>query len=242
MDPIVEWAIHHARTEWTVLTGAPLLMLAIFGVALLLATFGMGKLHESRHAAHSGTVEKKDAHIALLVSQVDEYKSKLSGASPEQAARELADLRDGLQTARTEIKMLVGWYQYFTSQRQIAKEQEDILKAHFAAIPSDQKGLLEVCSVNEPEPQQYAYQILRILQNAGMCVTQTGLGLMMISTPDEVGLLIVVSDQTNPPPQAALLMAAFEAAGIEAHYDQFDFSMGQMCKLMISYKPQLPAP
>ncbi|MGD0142069.1 MAG: hypothetical protein ABSC92_02820 [Rhizomicrobium sp.] len=238
MDAVVEWAIHHAHQEWSVLTGAPLLVLAVFGLALLLSTFFVGKLHESRHAAHDGTVEQKDAHIANLKERVEDYKSKLSGASPDQAAQQLRVLSAELADTRSELATLTKWYNYETFERHLSANQKTILCEALRAIPIEARLFIYIGCVIEREPQQYAIEILEAFKAEGFCSAQYLPQQMQSNSMDERGVLIVVHDEKNPPPHAIAVSDALRVAGIDSKFDTFVTpNEPRTCAVAISHKP-----
>jgi hypothetical protein len=242
MDVFLSWAIDHFQKEWGVITGAPVLALAGIGLAFLLAWFLVGKLHETRHAALESTADSKGAHIDFLESQLDDYKSKLSGATPEQAAQELSGLRNDLTAARAQLDMITQWYLHHRTQRHLTKDQKDkllvALKEVAARIP-DSAQKVSVGAIADPEAQQYAIDILRALHPAGLCLLQQTPHFSWSDSPDERGVMIVVMDEQNPPEIARALHDVFKEVGIDCAYDTSSTGFpGDNCMIGVSHKPE----
>lgn len=198
MDAIVEEALRHLRGELGMMAGAPAMTLALFGLAFLLAWFVLGKMHETRHAAGASTVASKDAHIGFLEGQLAEYKSKLSGATPAEAAAQIAELRDEVRVSRAEVKALLEWADYQSSDRRLSADQIKIMAEHLKKLPAEALGQIVVTSINQPEPQQYALDIHSAFESAGLNVKFEPMTIMQITSPDEVGVLLIVGDDKNP--------------------------------------------
>jgi hypothetical protein len=242
MEPVVEWAIHHFQREWAMIIGAPVLSLAAVGLAFLGAWFLLGKLHESRHSSGESAISSKTAHIEFLEGQLAEYKSKLSGASPDQAAKEMSGLRTDLQWARDQIGRLAKFYEHQTSQRSLTAEQANKFTEALNIMNPQQKPLINIGAITDPEAQQYAIELMTAMKAAGICAAQAEPTYMFATTPDERGILVVVQDHNNPPDCAKVIMDAFQAAKIDARLDSISpgYVMLNPCIVMVSHKP-LPA-
>jgi hypothetical protein len=242
MDSIADWSIHHFQKELGVIMGAPVLSFAAICLAFLVAYFVIGKMHEARHAAHTGTVEQKNAHIALLEGQLGEYKSKLTGATPDEVAHEISSLNSDLANTRAQMAMIAKWYQYQTSERHLSSEQKEALSSAlydaFQVIPEGNRSFIAIAAISEPEAQQYAIEIMDAFRSQGFCLQQKEPYWMHSSTPDERGLLVVVVDENNPPEHAVVIMAALKQADIEAKFDSFSAGLVHplACNLAVSHK------
>jgi hypothetical protein len=221
MDTIIDWTIHHFQKELGVITGAPILSLAGIGLSFLAAWFFVGMLHKSRHSAHESTVDSKDARIELLEGQLGDYKEKLSGATPVQAARAISELREDLRKTHAQMDMITKWYQYQTSERHLSEEQKTSLAKNLESVELLPDQSLSVCSVSDPEAQQYAIELLEVFQSKGLCTDQEHPYWTYHDTPDERGVLVVVPDENDPPLHAIAVYKALTGAGIAAKYDTF---------------------
>ena len=77
--------IDTVRKEWATISGAPWSSLVLSSI-LVAATWGFFEL------IHNAEISGKDATIEAQKAQIDSYKEKLSGASPEEAKAKIADL------------------------------------------------------------------------------------------------------------------------------------------------------
>ena len=90
--------------EWAVISAAPV---SFFGTLFLLGLAVWGVIAFS----YSNTLSSKNATIELLNGRLAAYQDKLKGASPEQAAGELATLRSELQAIKNPPRDPNGVYQ-----------------------------------------------------------------------------------------------------------------------------------
>lgn len=222
----------HLKAEWALVMGAPVVfMLAVLGASALLYFVVRGHFSER--------LETQTARIGFLGDQLAEYKTRLSGASPAEAAQEIAALKDDLSAARTEIRMLVDWQRHQTNDRRVNDAQAAIIVEGLKDFPAEFANRIEFSSVNQPEPQQYALDIQKTFDAAGVSIKYNAGNVIMITSPDEVGVLLVVPDDTDPPDHAKRLFEVLCAAGVEVHYDKFESPGWNGCTLMVSYKPPM---
>jgi hypothetical protein len=81
---MVDW-VSKLLQEWTVISGAPI---AFISCIVVLAALIFGVLNWS----YGSRLASKDDQIALLTRQRDDYREKLGGASPDQAAQKITVL------------------------------------------------------------------------------------------------------------------------------------------------------
>lgn len=224
----------HFKGELAVVSGAPFLF--------ILAALAVGTVAFFLLRGHfSERMETQAARIEFLGDQLAEYKDKLSGATPAEAARELVELRKDLGVARSEVTMLVEWHQHQTSDRRLNADQELRLVERLKILSDHAKTIINMSAINHPEPQQYAQDLMKAFKKAGFCVNQTYIGQLFISSADEVGVLVTVPDLDNKPDYAIAIFEALQSAGVDAVWDQYDTHKGERCSVMVSYKkPHVP--
>ena len=160
-----------------------------------------------------------------------EYKDKLSGASPDEAAREINELK-------VQLSRLTQWRDYHSDNRRLVGDRVSNLQSALASFPDDSKTGVVVASINASEPLQLAQDILDALKPVGICVEQAVIGHLQTASPDEVGVLVVVNDPVNPPAPAKLMLAALSLAGVVAQFHKFDVSrMDDSLAIFVSFKP-----
>jgi hypothetical protein len=243
MDAFLEFIIQNVEKEWAVVSGAPFLSGFLVLLAFVFAYLVVGKFHESRHATHEGTVEQKDAHIEFLEGQIEDYKAKLSGASPDQAAAKIETLTNDVATTRQQLEDVVKWWRHETFERHLSPEQKTALCEALRAIPTEARAFVYIAGATEREPHQYALELLATFRAEGFCATQFMPRPINFSSPDERGVLVVVSDEANPPPHAVAVLDALGKAQIDAKFDTFVVEQaGQkfppmFCAVAVSHKP-----
>lgn len=85
MEPLIRYVLG----ELKMIARAP----AVFAAALLILAGGIWWALDWRY---SGIIANRDAEISSLKTQRDEYRDRLNGASPDQAAQKIKDLTDQL--------------------------------------------------------------------------------------------------------------------------------------------------
>lgn len=79
MSAIADWCFKHLKTEWRVIRKAPV---------------AVGILHLAGVAAGiGGSYLLLTERLAIMSARVEQYKDKLDGASPEQAAKQIIQLK-----------------------------------------------------------------------------------------------------------------------------------------------------
>ena len=109
------------RKEWTVISGAP------WSLAAIILVVGAVIVGFSEWI-HSAEISGKDATIEAQKAQINSYKDKLSGATPDEAKAKMADLKSrlakvGSGPAPEETKSLRDQVSTLTQQLSQAKQQ-----------------------------------------------------------------------------------------------------------------------
>jgi len=245
-ESLFDYFIEHIEKEWALISGAPFLMFLTVCLIGFLGYVLFGKLHEGRHALHEGTVEQKDARIEFLEGQIEDYKGKLSGASPDQAAAKMEALAANLQTAMNAVADLTRWKEHETFERHLSPEQRARLCEMLRVIPIEARAFVFLGSVQEREAQTFGLELLGAFKAEGYCGTQAVPRPLYFNSPDEMGVMVVVRDELNPPAHATAIMNALHAAGVTAKLDTWVAPEGprqvfppMFCLVGVSHKPPL---
>jgi hypothetical protein len=149
---------------------------------------------------YSGLIANKDSEIALYEGQRDDYKDKLSGASPDQAKKEIDDLQTKISALAKHI-----------DPRPLSAEQERIFVQ--AATVSEGKPVVHVASdVACTDCAIYGGELARIFVSAGWDAN-TGIVMGPPLRPAS-GLALSLSNTKNPTPAELKLLNALRTANI----------------------------
>lgn len=238
MDAIVEEALRQLEREIGAIAGAPMLSAALFVLGILLAWLVLRIPRETRPEVSPGILASNTAHIKLLESQLNEYKTKLNGASPDEVAQEIQRLGADLLATKANLEVIKRWYQHHTSERHLTPEQERPLFARLTSLPpSPVNQFIGVGAISDPEAQQYAVEIMKVFQEAGLCTGQSDPFRMPTPALDQRGLLIVIANKDNPLPHAVAVFEALMAVGIKAKYvTRVGPPDPLSCNIVVSYK------
>lgn len=185
----MESLLKYVVGEMRVIADAPF----VFSAAVLILVGGIWWLMDWRYG---GIVSNRDAEIALLRSQRDDYREKLGGASPDQARARIDVLEQRLRIIEPRFLM--------PEQRKILFEALKLAQNTNHAVVISHDGACADCN-------RYATDFMSIFTNIpGWQVKPSmflGAGL---KSPK--GLTIFVPDPTHLLPEGALVIRAFEAA------------------------------
>jgi hypothetical protein len=142
---------------------------------------------------HSTEISGKNSTIEAQKAQLDSYKEKLSGATPEEAKAKIADLEARL--GRMEPRTLS------TEQRNTIK----LSLAEFGSIGSSQITSAIGCT----DCSQYAADFVELLERMHWRIMAlSSVGGDAISSPK--GLAILTPNPSNPLPEAKALARCFD--------------------------------
>jgi hypothetical protein len=194
----VESFIKYVLGEMRVFAEAPV----TFIVALLVLGGVVWWLLDWRYSGivsnRDGTISNRDSEISLLRGQRDDYKEKLSGASPEQAKAKIEALESRL--AQLEPRR--------TTQDQRNKLLEKL------RLPSNIDYLVEIArDASTPDGVQYASDFLGVFHEAGWR-TSAPIVMGIGNLPLAAGLIVQVSSLANPPSEGKTVLDALKYAGI----------------------------
>jgi hypothetical protein len=191
-DDIIKW--FHSLTSLGQIVTVLIVPIAIG----LLVGWLVGKAFHHREV---GILERQHAADQDLIA---EYREKLKGASPQEAASKLADLEN-------EIRLLKQ-----SRQRTVSRDQWTAIRQVLTAAAQKQQRLSLSIKVpyGDLEAEKYGKDFMQIF-NCGISYDNK-IG------PDLVGLIIRVTDRNSIPPTASYLSQALKAAHIDHRTDSLD--------------------
>jgi hypothetical protein len=189
------WAQHHIRTNWEALVKPPVIM-----ILLLTALIGY-------YVGSSGSREEigvKNERISFCNEQVSAYRDRLQGATPDQAAKEIAGLRAKLQASDEKIQILMP-----DEPRHISEKQKGTLLSHKDELAKLKKPIL-VYAWYLGDSVQYALEFVTLLSSNNILA----LGPMTtVCEKEERGILVGLKDKENPSDDAKTFIGALKSSG-----------------------------
>jgi len=182
-------------------TGWPMIRanLPTFAVILLLMLAAVwwfvNYVHGGSVSSRDSTISNKDSEIALLRSQRDEYKNKLSGASPDEAKARIEALEARLSAIEP---------------RRLGQSTRAALVAALKS-PSDPQYSVSISVDMTGDGRQYGSDLKEVLRDAKWAVADFSV-LTGVRPPS--GIAISFADTNNPTPEAKLLMSTLRSANI----------------------------
>lgn len=207
-------------------TGWPLIWanLPTFAVIIALVIGVVWWLMEWRYggviAQRDGAINNRDSEIALLKGQRDDYKEKLSGATPDQAKARIDALEERL--ARLE-------------PRRLSASQRAVLVSNVRHAGSFRLSLV---SEMGSDSQQYAADFAAVFREAGTWVLSEG-AVMGIGNRPPSGIAVRFADLNQPPAEAAILISALRAANVQFDIGQQHLMDGMPVEILICMRTQL---
>ena len=187
---------------WPVIEAAPwafaAIMLAFVAVAVPSIWAVLSYSYRTRMESFQARLGSKDDQVASLQRQRDEYKDKLSGASPDEAKAKIEALERRLllvepRRLRAEQReVIIGVL------RSAAAEAHTVQVAHDAACTGCNGYAAEVGAAIRDAP---GWMIVNAM-------------VMGPSVQSAKGMAVLVPDLNNPGRAASLLMRAFSEAGV----------------------------
>ena len=96
---LVRWAVHHVRENAEVLIKGPVI------VAVLLVA---GAAYYFGKSVSSEEISVQKERISFLGDQVSAYKDRLQGATPDQAAKQIASLQNRVEAYEQKLQFQIG--------------------------------------------------------------------------------------------------------------------------------------
>lgn len=178
--------------EWAVITAAPVAFTVVISAACLIVWLAIKWSYQS-------VLDGKNAEIALLRRQKDDYKDKLSGASPDEAKAKIDDL---------ERRLLL------VEPRRLTTEQREAIVRVLSASATPSRVVDVAHDVSCSDGGRYGGEIASTIRRApGWMIREPAVMGRGIKSPK--GLAVVTPDPRNPAEAARLLIRAFSEAGVD---------------------------
>lgn len=178
------------QKEWAVISGAPLTFIAAVAAA---TTFLGGVIYK----IDSETLSAKDATIETLKTEIESYKEKLSGASPEEAKARF----DALEAKVAKLE-----------PRSLSAEKMATFSKLIKSLPPAPYEVFIVSTMSCHDCDQYAADLLSTFPQPPWSVH-----MGLVSGPGKSspkGLTVYTPDPKNPLPEAAAIVSALTAANV----------------------------
>jgi len=212
----MEQFIKYVLGEIRVIAGAPL----SFAVAIFVVGGAIWWLLDWKYAAiisqRDGVISNKDAELSLIKGQRDEYKDKLSGATPDQAKARI----DALEARLAAVE-----------PRRLNTEQRAALIARLSLPPGTVPTIAIAAEATSDSPQ-LAADLAATFKSAGSwnVIEATVMG---IGNRPPSGIGINLPDPNNPPMEATIIMNAFRVAKIAFDLRQAPLRPGTVVEILI---------
>jgi hypothetical protein len=158
-----------------------------------------------------GIIANRDSEITLLKGQRDDYKDKLSGATPDQAKARIDALEARLASVEPRLASV--------EPRRLTASQRAALIARLTP-PAGVPPLISIDSEPGGDTAQFASEFASVFRSAGGWNVGEGTVLSPSNRPPS-GLAVRFADLNNPPKEAVMVMSVFRAQNI-----QFDIQQG----------------
>jgi hypothetical protein len=192
--------------EMRVIANAPIAFIA----AVLILAGGVWWAMDWRYI---GIIANRDAEISSLQIQRDEYKNKLSGASPDQAAQRIAALESRIKDIEPK------------PQRHLTDIQRKKLIETIKPLASDLQQIA-VFTEAAREPAQLAIDFYKVFVEAGL--NPVGPFISFPNYVSENGILIGVVDPQKPSDLAVKFINALRSADVELATTHGPGSVGKL--------------
>lgn len=182
-------------SEWSVISGAPLtfvVSLALAGVLLwLLASW----IYKNRIEDRESRISNKDGEIAILQRRLEEYQSKLDGASPDEAKARL----DALESRIDAL-----------APRRLNEDQRNAMAAILDPFRGNSVHVLT--DMAAPDGRQMAQGLQAAFAAAGWNTEMPQ--VMGPGNPPHSGVGLIVADPNNMTPAQSAIRSALAAANL----------------------------
>ena len=190
----IDAAWTHLAAEVSVIAGAPLASLLVVGMAFIVCFYFVKWFHGEK-------VETLEQRLKLATEQVADYKDKLKGASPENAAKEMAELR--AQISRLE-------------PRKLSDEQRRIITAKMESIRQKESVYIHVMhDGTSSDSNGYAVSFYSVFKEFSLWTVRQSTVIGIGGQVSRHGVSIFVENIAAPPTGARLISEALKGCGIE---------------------------
>jgi hypothetical protein len=188
-----ESAVASVGQQFSTVLAAPIPFLLVVGFV----AFGIWKFLAHHY---SGRLDAKDDLLALRQAQLDDYKEKLSGASPEEARARVDALEQRIEDGFNALAPRI----LSEDQRKKMVEALDVQNGHHVTIAHD---AAVADSVKLARSIGSAFLAARWTTSTPM--------VMGLGNPPPSGIAVIVSDQNNLTAAQLAIIIAFKIAKIE---------------------------
>jgi hypothetical protein len=192
--PVPDW-LSHLSEEWKLITAAPV-------ISIIFVLVVVGVVWAVQSWANKSRLESKDGEISLLQRQVNDYKDKLSGASPDEAKAKIAELEARVSSLADELR-----------PRTLTDKQRELL-IQSLAMPSGKRYVVSVAhDMACTDGKRLANQFSAIFQTAGAWNVNNP-SVMGLSNPPPSGLGVLINNASSPTDAENLVIRALQRAGL----------------------------
>jgi hypothetical protein len=196
----LRWAIFNVRKYKAELLKCPVLGACISALVL---GFYAGRVWDGRELSIAGD------NIRFLTNEVSSYKDKLNGASPEQAAKQIAALQSEVAQQKSKLQVLMP-----DAQRRLTDRQKNFISSH----AKDFKALFQdpfIYSWSEGDAPEYANAFVQAFQQIGV---NAGGIIDTACDDDQRGVLVAIAVVGHPSADAARFKDLLTQMRLNPHY------------------------
>jgi hypothetical protein len=161
---------------------------------------------------YGGVIANRDSTIALLTTELDAYKNKLGGASPDQAKARIETLEQKVE----DLSKRLG------PQYPLTDVEKERLTKVLASVPIGERFHIVVLWPQINGIPHYANDVAQVFSSAKWDATISAAGLTFAHGISFAFSQQAFDDASKRPPEAAKLMALLTLA--EIHYDVIPFA------------------
>ena len=180
----IPYGWHHAKTNWESLVKP-----AVLAVLLLVGFFayrvGLDK--------HGEMIEIKDERIKQLNEQIAAYKDRLQGATPDEAAKQMARLQNTVDDQQKELEQIFP---------KVARRLNDTDKTFLRSRTIEFKAAITALNIyysNIGDSPLYAHDFSDLFQSIGVPLMSTE---QTTCVPGEKGVMVGLKNPSNPSQRA----------------------------------------
>ncbi len=172
---------------------------------------------------YGGIIANRDSEISLLKGQRDDYKDKLSGATPDQAKAKIDSLESRLAALEPRLAAV--------EPRRLTAEQRAIMIARLTP-PSGTTPTISIIGEVAGDSMQFAADFSSVFRSAGgWNITEPT--VMGIGGRPPSGIAITTPDINHLSPEVAIIVRALQAAKLEFDFKQNAMMPGNNAEILI---------
>ena len=206
------WGWHHIQENWEALTRLPVF---IAMVAVGVASYFYG-------ASRSGEeISVKNERIAFLNDQIAAYKDRPQGATPDQAAKQIATLQNRLDASEKKLQSIIP-----EKVRKLTSSQKELLLSkNDDLLKLDQPIFVYAWTVGDSG--EFAWDFVSFLSDQKI----NTIGQINVNTcrNNEKGIMVGITDFYHPSESAKSFYGILKSAGMSVSYTTWE--EGHMQKL-----------